>query len=192
MDDIPCAEPRREVPEDIAYPSSERYTLQWLTEASPETIQVVAKNNTDATFKMGTREPTPSDLLLHYNYGAAAVKRWGRGWDVFQHRANLPRPPIPTPAPMGPEKARHDRSIVIKKREAAQRADQSGRGSAAAGARRGEMLDAREECTEWDEDDIMLFFWGNTPAAAERHRKKQDESTQKMEQWRQGVPSFAV
>jgi hypothetical protein len=49
------------------------------------------------------------------------------------------------------------------------------------------MLDAMEEQAEWDEHDVMLFFWGNTPAAVERHRKKQDESTQNMEQWRQGV-----
>ena len=105
-----------------------------------------------------------SDLLLHYNYGPATVERRGRGWDVLQNRANLPPPSIPTPAPMGPEKAWHDRSIVIQEREAAQRADKSGRGSAAAGGRRGEMLDSREERTEWDEDNVMLFFWGNTPS----------------------------
>ena len=190
MNDIPCAEPRREVPGDIAFPSSNRYTLQWLTEADPERIRFVAENNTDAAFKRNTRELTPSDLLLHYTYGAAAVKRWGRGLEVLQGRANLPRPPIPTPAPMGPEKVRHHRSIAINKREAAQRADQGG--SDAARDRRGEMLDAEEEHAEWDEDDVMLFLWGNTPAAVERHRKKQNERIQKMEQWRQAVPSFAV
>jgi hypothetical protein len=168
MNDIPRAERPTGVHEDVAYPSGKRYTLQWLREADPNSIQVTAENNTDAAFKKDTREPAPSDLLLHYNYGAAAVKRWGHGQEVLQNRTNIPRPAIPAP-------------------DRAQRADQSGGGSAAARNRVEGMLDAKEEQAEWDEHDVMLFFWGNTPAAVERHRQKEDESTQNMEQWRRGV-----
>jgi hypothetical protein len=157
MDDIPFAQPPKRVPGDIAYPSRKQYSLQWLAEAPPETIQAVAKNNTDAAFKKDTREPTPSELLLHYIYGAAAVKMWGHGREILQRRTNIRRPAIPTPAPMGPGRVRHDKSIVIQRREAAQRADQSGGGSAAARDRGGERLDAKEEQAEWDEHDVMLF-----------------------------------
>jgi hypothetical protein len=187
MSDIPSAEPPTAVPEDISYPSGKRYTLQWLTEADPETIQTVAKNNADAAFKKNTTEPTPSELLLHYNYGAAAVKMWGHGRGVLQHRTNIPRPATRTLAPMGPERVRHDKSIAIQKLEAAQRGDQSGGGSAAARDWDGEVLGAKQEQIGWDEDQLMLFF----AAAAERHRKKQDESTQNMEQWRRRVPSLS-
>ena len=37
----------------------------------------------------------------------------------------------------------------------------------------GEIVELDSEGQEsWDEDDVMLFCWGNTPAAKERHRKK--------------------
>jgi len=47
--------------------------------------------------------------------------------------------------------------------------------------------DSEEVQTPWDEDDIILFLWGNSPAEIERHHKKQEEITQYMEQWRQAV-----
>jgi hypothetical protein len=190
--DIPkCAERPSEVPEGVTYPSGKRYTLQWLVKADSTTLHFVAENNVDATFKKDTEQPTPSDLLLHYNYGAAVVKRWGHGREVLQSRPNIPRPTVPTPAPMGPVKVQRDRSTIIQKRDAARRADESGGGIAAARDGRGEMLDAEDQ-TGWDEDDVMLFFWGNSHAAAERHRQKQDESVRNMEQWRQGVRSISV
>jgi hypothetical protein len=37
--------------------------------------------------------------------------------------------------------------------------------------------DKNKEHAGWDEDDVMLFFWGNSKAAKERHIKKQEEST---------------
>ena len=50
--------------------------------------------------------------------------------------------------------------LSLKNVRQPQRADQSGRESAAAGGMGGEMLDTREERTEWDEDDITPFFLG--------------------------------
>lgn len=43
---------------------------------------------------------------------------------------------------------------------------------------------------QWDYDDIMLFFWANSPAATERLRKKQEEEGRTVEHWRQGLASI--
>jgi hypothetical protein len=180
------------MPEGVSYPNGERFTLQWLIKAEPSTIHYAADNNTDATFKKQTRKPKPSDLLMHYNYGAAAVKQWGRGAEVLQNRPNLPRPTVPTPAPMGPTRTQHDRYTTIRKCDAARRVDEGGGGNALVGAGHRELLDSEEDQAGWDEDDVMLYFWGNSPAATERHRKKQEESTHYMEQWRQSVPLISV
>ena len=39
----------------------------------------------------------------------------------------------------------------------------------------------------WNEDDIMLFFWGNSKPALERHAQKKQECTVYLEDWRAGV-----
>ena len=44
----------------------------------------------------------PSELLLHYNYGAAAVKIWGRNMAVLERLAKPPRLQAPVPAKAGP------------------------------------------------------------------------------------------
>ena len=36
--------------------------------------------------------PKPADLLLHYNYGAAAVKQWGVKSSVLTSHPDIPRP----------------------------------------------------------------------------------------------------
>jgi len=33
----------------------------------------------------------------------------------------------------------------------------------------------------------MLFFWGNSPAATERHLKKVNEDAERMKLWMEGV-----
>jgi hypothetical protein len=40
---------------------------------------------------------------------------------------------------------------------------------------------------QWDEDDTMLFFWGNSKAAMERHVQKKQEHTEYLKDWRAGV-----
>jgi hypothetical protein len=99
---------------------------------------------------------------LHYNYGAAAIKLWGKETQVLQDNAKYPRPPPPEPAEMGPSKTTHNRTVDSE----------------------GQAL--------WDEDDVMLFFWGNSKAAKERHCKKLEESTRHMEEWREGVAQDSV
>jgi hypothetical protein len=97
--DIPERSERASMPEDVAYPTRMRYTLQWLV--SPEVL--VCPNNRDATFKKRTKKPKPSPLLLHYNYGAAAVKQWGKGIETFHLRTSPPRLSVPTAARSGPQ-----------------------------------------------------------------------------------------
>jgi hypothetical protein len=76
-------------------------------------------NNTDATFKNSTGEPKPSEPLLHYNCGAAAVKNRGYGKEVLQNYTKPPRPPAPVATSVGPSRTAHDRSIAVRKRDAA-------------------------------------------------------------------------
>ena len=134
-----------------------RYTLQWVGETDAF-MQYISPNNIDAAFIRSTTKQKPSGLLLHYNYGAAAVKRWGHGLEVLEDRPNPARP-----ATTGAPRTVHERSQP------------------------GESLGLKKQ-TRWDEDDVMLFLWGKSPAATERYRKEQEESTQYMEQWRQGLP----
>jgi hypothetical protein len=175
--DIPRQDRLFGMPEGVTYPENKRYTFQWLTSPDP----VIVLNNIDAAFKIRNRDPKPSDLLLHYNYGAAAVKCWGHGEDILD--THVPRPSPPPLAPKEHPRTQHDRTIAIQKRHKARQKGGDG-GNVTAGDQPG------EDNTRWDEDDIMLFFWSHTPAAIERNRKKQAESTQSVEQWRRGVPSI--
>lgn len=193
------------MPTNLFYPPHERYTLQWL-KPYDDYLSSIIHNNTDAAFKKYTRHKKPSELLLHYNYGAAAVRWWGEGVEVFRTRPNIPRPPAPVPAPMEPPKIPRKRGTTTlrdaaaanttagpsrttrggQKRDAARDTDRVGVRSAAAGAGAGEMVDSEGQA-QLDEDDVMLLFWGNSKAAKERYRKKVAESTQYMEQWREQV-----
>ena len=188
--DIPPRRGRTFMPNNAIYPTGSRYTLQWLV-IPDKPIESVVPNNGDAAFKKCTKKPKPSELLLHYNYGAAAVKCWGRGIDILQNHAKPPRPPIPVPAPVGPSKTTHDRNIEIHKGDQAQASHGAGAGNPTAGAGTGELVESEGQVM-WDEDDVMLFFWGNSQAAKERHLKKVQENTQRMEQWREGIPQDSV
>ncbi|KIL57679.1 hypothetical protein M378DRAFT_87561 [Amanita muscaria Koide BX008] len=188
--DIPPRHIRRHISEDVSFPSRSRYTLQWLVDPGEDVTSMIP-NNSDAAFRKNTRKSKPSDLLLHYNYGAAALKCWGRGLEVLQNSANPPRPPVPVPAPTGPSRTKHDRKPVIRKLRAARDPGGAVAGSSTAGAGTGESVESEGQAM-WDEDDAILFFWGNSQAAKERHLKKIIENTRRMEQWRGGVPQVSV
>lgn len=36
----------------------------------------------------------------------------------------------------------------------------------------------------WDQHDDMLFFWGNSEVATERHAQEEQERTENLEDWR--------
>jgi len=172
-------------------------------------------HNSDAAFKRDTDVPKPSDLLLHYNYGAAAVKMWGQGTEVLRDNAEPSRPPPPKRVKTGPSRSTHDRTTAIQKRDVARNAkrgsgrnatagpsrtarsaqkrdtDGVGSGNAVAGPGIKGIVDSEGQAP-WDEDDVMLFLWGNSKASKDRHRKKLEESTRHMEQWREGVDQVSV
>ena len=141
--------------------------------AGPQSLREdVLPINSDAAFGKTSRARKQSALLLHYNYGAAALKLWGRKTHILEDNAKKSRPPKPVTALSGPSKKAHNRSHAIKKREKAAKAAETSKGKRTAA---------------WDEDDMMLFFWGNSRVATERHHKTSKAKKETLEQWRQGV-----
>lgn len=135
-------------------------------------------NNLDAAFK-NRQKPKPSDLILHYNYGAAAVKYWGRNLEVLDKDK---RPDLPHPKQrqadtmvMGPTTSIGDRAEMIKKLTTARAEGSQGGGIESA---EGTTLE------QPDEDKVMLFFWGNSMAARERHAKKEQACKETINEWR--------
>ncbi|KAI0289275.1 hypothetical protein BC826DRAFT_630875 [Russula brevipes] len=129
-DDIPQCLDREYMPEGAVYPANERYTLQSL-ETLPPDVSVFVPVNRDGAFRGSSDEEKPSGLLLHYNYGAAAVKVWGHGKEVLEAQRQPLRPPPRQPAPVRYGRAgRNDRSIAIEKRK---RQQSGGRGAPRAG-----------------------------------------------------------
>jgi len=168
----------------VSYPSDRRYTLQWI--AAPPTAATLEHfpNNSDATFA-NQELAKPADLLLHYNYGAAVVKHWGKNKDVLTKRLDIPRPPVPSPVPMGPIPEKHNHRGSIAKRVITGVKSKFRTSGRSAGGAAGDLEDSEQ--VKWDEDDIMLFFWGNTKAARERRAQKERERTEYLEDWRAGV-----
>lgn len=144
-------------------------------------------DNSDAAFRNHSRAHKPSPLLLHYNYGAAAIKNWGHGKEVLKKL--IPKPPHPevpvTPLtpPAGPSYTKHGRGITVAKLKAAR--DPGGVGGGTGG-----LVESEDQ--EWDEDDMMLFLWGNTQAAKDRHLEKASKDARRIEQWRGDVPQGSV
>lgn len=91
------------LPADSAYPRGAWYTLQWLLNPNVEVLDLL-QNNMDAAFLKRTSKPKPSELLLNYNYGAAAVKCWGKNTSVLLNRHDIPRPKAPSGSLLSPPK----------------------------------------------------------------------------------------
>jgi len=171
-------------------------------------------NNSDAAFRKKTKIAKPSSLLVHYNYGSAAVKWWGRNVEVLQNEFEPPRPEVPVPAASGPSTTVGNRTVTTKKLGKARKLAEAamsktgGKGQTtrrsgsvrATKVRRGaapvvpEVSPAETKCgeeglgkeTTWDEDDVMLYLWGNSRAAKDRHSKKTQENAERMKRWKEG------
>lgn len=145
--DIPKS-PKRAIPtpKEVAFSTKFHYTMQWLTEPHATELNMICAHNADVAFRKNHKKPMPSDLLVHYHYGAAAVERWGLGVDALHH-PNLRRPPNPLPVPMGPTKAIHDRTTTIQKSAEASGAGAAGARNVAAGeaSGSGQMQDSQEK-----------------------------------------------
>lgn len=184
MNDIPDRYTRRVIGKGLTFPDNNRYTLQWLV-TPPEASLWVFPNNNDATFQDQTL-PKPSDLLLHYNYGAAAVKQWRKNVNVltdrlvylahlnlYQNQWDLEKLQTIT--------------LGIKKRNAV--TSKEGQGSR---KRRKTLSGARDADSDsaqygWDEDDVVLFFWGNSKMAQERRVREEQERGWHVDEWRDAV-----
>lgn len=40
---------------------------------------------------------------------------------------------------------------------------------------------------DWDEDDTMMFLWGNNPHAVERYNNEREKKNEKINQWRSAI-----
>ncbi|KAI0286045.1 hypothetical protein BGY98DRAFT_1092842 [Russula aff. rugulosa BPL654] len=96
-DDIPTINDRL-FTAGTACPDGERFTLQFIEVMEDLGRSVVAHSyrvGRDAAFSIDTDTVKPSGVLLHYNYGSAAVKWWGHHTDILRS----PGPPHPPPPP---------------------------------------------------------------------------------------------
>jgi hypothetical protein len=200
-DDVP-QKYGRPLRNDIEYPIDERFTLQIFNDG--ERRAVVERESwagMDAMFLRDTGLPKPSALLLHYTYGAAAVKCWGHHTELLsaRYRRNIPRPSPAqaTSSHAGPSSI-HDRALTFKKRErhndtAGSSKRQRGRPPkrAITSEERDEdnsdaervVVEAVDGSTFMDEDDWMLFFALNTEEAHERRRAAEEEFSSRLTKW---------
>ncbi len=132
-----------------------------------------------------------------------AVKWWGHGIEVLHDQFNPPRPSEPVPALSGPSTTVNDRTIARGKLdEVRKRAKAAKRGTA--GKRRttirhgivqatkvrhefspaeaGSGEEELEEQAMWDEDDVMLYFWGNAQVAKDQEDSRKDSVYGKVEE----------
>ncbi|GJJ07772.1 hypothetical protein Clacol_001977 [Clathrus columnatus] len=125
---------QRELPEGASYPQGSRYTLQWLTTGYNVTTRSRYPHNSDAAF-IDHSLPKPSELILHYMYGAAMLQQFGLGGyeELLLTRAGVPRPEPPPRVPTPPTRTVGDRSRTIAKLEQARQRQGGGGGNNKAG-----------------------------------------------------------
>ncbi|KAJ7884821.1 hypothetical protein B0H14DRAFT_2700246 [Mycena olivaceomarginata] len=169
----------RDLKYGVKYSEKDRYTLQSLT--STETIRDDIANNLDAAFKLHSKKPKPSPLLLRYNYGVAAVLWWGKGQSRLHasNRPNVPRPKVPVPDPMGPPRVTHDRQVTRDKLENA-RAEGALQGAGSAIGRSEQDADLTYA------EELVLSLWASTGVAHERRENEAEEYAYRMERWQAG------
>ncbi|KAJ7672903.1 hypothetical protein B0H17DRAFT_947299, partial [Mycena rosella] len=170
----------RDLKYGVKYSEKDRYTLQSLT--STDTIRDDIANNLDAAFKLHSKKPKPSPLLLHYNYGVAAVIWWGKGESRLHasNRPNIPRPTVPVPAPMGPRRVMHDRQVTRDKLEHARAEDVGSRGTGSAAGK------SEQDTDRVYAEDFVLTLWASTVVARERREAEAKENAYRMERWQAG------
>ncbi|KAJ7907509.1 hypothetical protein B0H13DRAFT_2332327 [Mycena leptocephala] len=169
----------RDLKYGVKYSEKDRYTLQSLT--STETIRDDIANNLDAAFKLHSKKPKPSPLLLHYNYGVAAVLWWGKGQSRLHasNRPNVPRPKVPVPDPMGPPRVTHNRQVTRDKLENA-RAEGTLQGAGSA------IGQSEQDADRTYAEELVLSLWASTGVAHDRRENEAEEYAYRMERWQAG------
>ncbi|KAJ7718774.1 hypothetical protein DFH07DRAFT_859931 [Mycena maculata] len=158
---------------DVKYSTNPRYTLQWLMGTEHQKRDVSPRQ--DAAFKKDSKNPKPSPLLLNYSYGVAALKWWGKGPDYLLTARKRP-------APLGPIRSKHDRSVTTAKPADAR--NLAGLQGGSAGNREVEDIDERRQS---EAERLVLTLYANTPAARGRRAKRQAERKDRMAAWQDGV-----
>jgi len=136
-------------------------------------------NNSDAAFRKHKRFAKPSSLLVHYNYGCAAVKWWGRNVEVLQARKLAKAEAARSKTGGKGQTTRRSGSVRATK-------VRHGAAPVVPGVSPAEVKEGLGKETKWDEDDVMLYLWGNSRAAKDLHIKKTQENTERMERWKEG------
>ena len=89
---------------------------------------------------------------------------------------------------MEPEKNARDHSNSIKKKAAAMTIQERQGSSKKKKAHVGACGADSEVRHGWDEDDVMLFFWGNSKLARERRAREEQGRRRGVEEWRIAIP----
>ena len=162
--------------DDVKHPENSRYTAQWLIPPNAPMHRQLP-NNSNAAFGKSSGARKPSALLLHYNYGAAAVKFWGRKTHILENHAKKCRPKKPILSPSGPSKNVHDtRSKMLKKRKTASAAATKAKKIATSKAK-------HKHKAAWDEDDVIFLYGeirGRRASAILKRMKKRGKSGGKV------------
>jgi hypothetical protein len=88
----------RNLDDDVEYPNEERYSAQWVTteEDNVALQEYPTLGNSDMAFDVKYRDDRsflPSPLMLHYRYGVAALRSWGRELSVLSTHSYKRPPP---------------------------------------------------------------------------------------------------
>ena len=183
INDVP-SNSQRYIRPGTGYPEDERFTLQ-LIEILDTFDRLLNEKHCqvglDAAFSVNTQMAKPSALLLHYNYGAAAVKWWGHHTDILQSSSQYPPHPQPSasaPRPSTsiplylrpPPTSTHDESTAIHEQHSTD-----------------ESMDNPKAWESWDEDDWVLFCRLNTKMAHGHLQATEEESLSNIRRWAQDV-----
>jgi hypothetical protein len=186
------------------YPEGDRFTLQLIEIMEAASRQAVERGcgvGRDAAFSTSTDTAKPSGLLLHYNYGAVAVKWWGHHTDIL--RSQKPPHPPPPPPPRRRSRSPHRHSPAagpstlpshsrpcptkVNNRLDAIRKLHGEEHSTDEPPPTNERVDESNAWESWDEDDWVLFCRLNTKAVHERLRAAGDVSSYDVGAWAQEV-----
>jgi hypothetical protein len=168
-----------DVPRDPPVAVQQRLTLQHLIELPAGLTVQYAPNNTDARLPQD-RSQWPTDLIIDFLYGSAALKKWGMKASV----AKL------TKIVNDVYYSRKDQDEITQeakqdKLKMSRRDRHSGRKAKASGS--GAVVEEEEEERNWEDImDIVHAFWlGPQSSETQFSRRLHDTRREKVEAWLQ-------
>lgn len=164
-----------------------RYTFQLLDFPKLPTYQLY--HNRDIPFPTGAGSKPPSPLLLHYAYGVAALKRWGRHNKAMKEyqetvKMNRPAPPVRNSENSQREEQTTARAARVKNRRTDSRLDQGAGAGSSKGGTSGNGITTDEAM------NVLRYFYLRTPAAheaAQRIAEEEREFADGVRDWAEHV-----